>query len=66
METEHHRLYKILKRSGLEQLITEFDNDNDVIEVWKRRTQDQWKEIAGVAPGIDIYNDLHSPKEGII
>jgi hypothetical protein len=30
-----------------------------IIQTWMRRTEAQWKEIAGVANGIDIFNYLH-------
>ena len=42
----------------------ELKSDSKVFEDWKKRTKEDWKDIAGKAVGIDIYNYLNPRKEG--
>ena len=64
-EPTKEKVLKLLKRKGLNNLITELENDPECLEDWKQRTESQWKEFYQLA-GVDIYNCLHPPSEGII
>jgi hypothetical protein len=56
-------LTKLLKRKGLNNLITELENDPECFEDWKKRTKEDWEKYFGLA-GIDIYNYLNPRREG--
>ena len=64
-EPTKEKLLKLLKRKGLDNLITELENDPECLEDWKNMTKEDWKEVAGVLAGIQIYNYLHPRREGI-
>ena len=53
------------ENSKLAELRTQLNANPHVIGTWKNRSKDDWKEIAGVAAGIDIYNLLHPQTQGI-
>ena len=62
-EPTKEKVLKLLKRKGLNKLITELENDPECLEDWKRRTEAQWKDelqLMGNARGFsDIFNYLH-------
>ena len=59
MSAEIEGLKKLLKRKRLDNLIPELENDPECLEDWKKRTKEDWKEIVGIAPGVDIFNYLN-------
>jgi hypothetical protein len=68
MESEPTRegLLELLTDLGQTELYNQLLNAPRLFTMWKKRTEGQWKEIAGVAVGIDIYNYLHPRSEGIL
>ncbi|KAI3637504.1 hypothetical protein MIR68_004153 [Amoeboaphelidium protococcarum] len=52
-------LLALLKRKQLNAIANELEQGITTIEDMTTSSKDDWKEIAGVAPGIDIYNHLH-------
>ncbi len=52
-------LLALLKRKKLNNLVDELKQGVTTFEDRMARTETQWKEIAGAANGIDIYNALH-------
>ena len=55
---------KLLKRKKLGNLVEELEADPESFEDWKKMTEAQWKEVAGVLAGIQIYNYLNPRREG--
>jgi hypothetical protein len=67
MQSEPNKgLLKLLERKKLTGLIEELTNDDEALADWKNRSKEDWKEIAGTAAGIDIYNYLHPNPKGIL
>jgi hypothetical protein len=67
-QTDYQKLLLFLQTKVYpvpDELILQLEVQGEgVIEVWRDYTETQWKEIAGVARGIPIYNYLN-PKVGM-
>jgi hypothetical protein len=57
-------LKELFVRKKLVALAQELDEGVSTFKDYLNRTKAQWKEVAGVSAGIDIYNYLH-PRQGI-
>jgi hypothetical protein len=53
-----------LEREELNELATKLDKYPEYFEDWKNMTKEDWKEVAGVLAGIQIYNYLNPRREG--
>jgi hypothetical protein len=58
-------LLALLKRKELSDLADDLEKGKTTFEELKARTEAQWKDIAGIPNGIDIYNALH-PNQGTL
>ena len=57
------KLLNTLKKTDLHNEMLE-SNENDLFEIWLKTSKSDWKDIAGIAPGVHIYNYLHPPTQG--
>jgi hypothetical protein len=53
-----------LNKKTLNPLIEELEKEPSKLSVYLKRTKAQWKDLYG-PPGIDIFNHLHTPEEGM-
>jgi hypothetical protein len=55
--------FELLKKKRLRKEAADMKNGITSFDEMVKRSESQWKEIAGVANGIDIFNYLH-PDQG--
>jgi hypothetical protein len=60
----HATLLKLLERKKLSQLAQELTDGTTTFEEFFRRSKPDWEKYFGL-PGVDIYNHLHTPEEGM-
>ena len=52
-----------LSQEDLDSLFRQLDKSEKTLDIWKRRTREDWKEYYQLV-GVDIYNYLHPRREG--
>ena len=48
-----------LTQDVLDSLFRQLSKSEKTLDNWMKRTKEDWKDIAGKAAGVDIFNYLH-------